>query len=96
MRLRNAFFEASKLVATKPVLRSEGRKGVVLIRGVIFKNVMSAFSWFPWFSWYRSLLSEGYHRVLQGPAQRGGGAILLYFRCSPDPLFVQQNEPFLP
>ena len=34
------------------------------------------------------------HRVLQKAAQRGGGAILLHFCGSPDPSFLQQNEPF--
>ena len=36
------------------------------------------------------------HRVLQGGAQRGGGAILLHFFGSPAPFFIQQNKPFLP
>ena len=35
------------------------------------------------------------HIVLQGPAQMGV-VILLHVYGSPDHLFVQQNEPFLP
>ena len=34
-----------------------------------------------------------FHRVPEGAAQRG---ILLHFCGSPDPSFVQQNDPFLP
>ena len=36
---------------------------------------------------------EGDHRVLQGAAQRGAQ---FHFYGSPDPFFMQQNEPFLP
>ena len=36
------------------------------------------------------------HRVLQGAAQRGEGAILLHLCGSPDTCFMQQSERFLP